>query len=341
LLKVAIVGGGWYGCHIALSLKSRGCEVSIFEEKQLLSGAGLTNQLRLHLGYHYLRSQGTREQAKAGFVEFLDTYGDLSAAIRNNLYAVPLEGSTLDYGTVSQILAAENLPHHPASEEWRTWSNGFEAVFATHERYIDVDRSREYFSRLLKDSVVTKGVTVEEFDAMASDFDFVIDASYSSRFHSLEEELFEATLICEFEQSWGVENFEALTLVDGELWSIYPTEKPGVRSLSHVKFSPVFTSVSEAEVKDFIAAKAGMDFEEQVQAMKEHVVRHVPNLARSLETLKVRFLAKKIKSTSSSASRVQNVSRKVNIFHVRAGKIDAVFESERKIIFELEQLGAL
>ena len=30
--KVAIIGAGWYGCHLGMMLDAMGCDVSIFEK---------------------------------------------------------------------------------------------------------------------------------------------------------------------------------------------------------------------------------------------------------------------------------------------------------------------
>ena len=31
--SVAVIGGGWYGCHVAYTLKERGFNVTLFEKK--------------------------------------------------------------------------------------------------------------------------------------------------------------------------------------------------------------------------------------------------------------------------------------------------------------------
>ena len=60
-MKVAIIGGGFYGCYIAQTLIRNftdNISVDIFEgEKNLLTGAATNNQCRLHLGFHYPRAR--------------------------------------------------------------------------------------------------------------------------------------------------------------------------------------------------------------------------------------------------------------------------------------------
>lgn len=341
MTKIAIVGGGWYGCHLAVALGELGCEVSLFEERELFGGAATQNQLRLHLGYHYLRSHSTREQAKLGFTEFLENYEFLTHPIESNLYAVPVEETLLDYGTVCQILDSEGLPHSLVSGDWNLWSSGFEAVFRTEERIIDATKSKSHFLSKLHDTVIYRTVSRTDFEALFKEYDFVIDASYGSSFNDYPDSLFEATLMCQFEQAWGQEIFQGLTLVDGELWSIYPTGQTNNRSLSHVGYSPVFQSTKELETKAFIASHEGQNFEVEIEAMREHVLRYVPALAPSLKNLRLRFLTKKVKNIRSSARRLSAVVLRGNAFYVESGKIDAIFQVERDIIRYLTDLDAI
>lgn len=341
MTKIAIVGGGWYGCHLAVALREVGCEVYLFEEREIFNGAATQNQLRLHLGYHYLRSQSTREQAKSGFSEFMQNYDFLTKEVESNFYAVPMDETLLDYGTICQILDYEGLPHSLVSENWNLWSSGFEAVFQTEERIIDAAKSKSHFLSKLRDAVVYRSISRTDFEGFFKEYDFVIDASYSSSFYDYPDRIFEATLICQFEQTWGQEIFQGLTLVDGELWSIYPTGQANNRTLSHVRHSPVFQSTKEDETRAFISSQQNQDFELEIEAIKEHVLRHVPALAPSLRNLEPRFLTKKVKNTRSSAKRVSSVLLEGNAFYVEAGKIDAIFQVERDIKSSLTDLGAI
>jgi L-2-hydroxyglutarate oxidase LhgO len=58
--RVAIIGGGIFGTLSALKLAENGCKVILYEAgMELLNGASIANQNRLHLGYHYPRSEQT------------------------------------------------------------------------------------------------------------------------------------------------------------------------------------------------------------------------------------------------------------------------------------------
>ena len=69
--KLPSSGGGWYGCHIADILQTRGFKVLLLEKAgHLFAGASGKNQFRLHAGFHYPRSSITRSQIRG------QLYGD-------------------------------------------------------------------------------------------------------------------------------------------------------------------------------------------------------------------------------------------------------------------------
>jgi len=76
-MKIAIIGGGWVGCHLAAKL-FREHNVSIYEKNNsFFQGTSYNNQNRLHLGYHYARSFKTRELCKNTFERFINDYSFL------------------------------------------------------------------------------------------------------------------------------------------------------------------------------------------------------------------------------------------------------------------------
>ena len=78
-MKIAIIGAGFYGLHLADSLKQLGIDIKVFEgEDDILKKASGNNQYRLHLGFHYARNFRTREQSRLGFHEFLKKYSFLT-----------------------------------------------------------------------------------------------------------------------------------------------------------------------------------------------------------------------------------------------------------------------
>ena len=69
-----VIGGGFYGCAIALYLsKERGFNNILLVEKEgeILSRASYTNQARVHNGYHYPRSFTTAFRSRINMPKFI------------------------------------------------------------------------------------------------------------------------------------------------------------------------------------------------------------------------------------------------------------------------------
>lgn len=92
--RIAVVGGGVFGCTAALALSTDAHEVSLFERRnEILSGASRNNQNRLHLGFHYPRDLETARQCKAGFDRFVEMFPDAISADFPNKYFIASSGS--------------------------------------------------------------------------------------------------------------------------------------------------------------------------------------------------------------------------------------------------------
>ena len=84
-MKIAIIGAGIYGCHLALCLKNQGNSIDVYDmSSDLFSGASTHNSFRIHKGYHYPRSGKTREMCKLDEVEFLKYYSHLTSSEQAN-----------------------------------------------------------------------------------------------------------------------------------------------------------------------------------------------------------------------------------------------------------------
>ena len=88
-MKIAIIGGGFYGCYLAYNLIKDKNKVTIFEKnKKILSEAAINNQYRLHKGFHYPRSTQTIKQTKQGANLFIKEFKKFVYFPKLNIYAV-------------------------------------------------------------------------------------------------------------------------------------------------------------------------------------------------------------------------------------------------------------
>lgn len=77
-MKIGIIGGGWSGCHLALSLRKDGHDVTILERNTDICEAVSGNfGIRLHKGPHYPRSEKTRQRCRLTHIKFCERYPEL------------------------------------------------------------------------------------------------------------------------------------------------------------------------------------------------------------------------------------------------------------------------
>src|ERR1700730_6375477 len=84
-----IIGGGFYGCSLALALAPRLPRILILErEPDILLRASYANQARVHNGYHYPRSLLTAMRSRVNFPLFVEKFADCVDSGFDNYYAV-------------------------------------------------------------------------------------------------------------------------------------------------------------------------------------------------------------------------------------------------------------
>jgi hypothetical protein len=104
-IDVAIIGGGWYGCEVAKSIKTEKPEscVTIFEKSpEIFSGVSGTFGNRLHVGTHYPRSSVTREFCHEGYKEFYANYPELINEHSHSIYGLGISDAEGNPSKVSK-----------------------------------------------------------------------------------------------------------------------------------------------------------------------------------------------------------------------------------------------
>ncbi|WP_407530171.1 hypothetical protein [Methylobacterium oryzisoli] len=336
--KIAILGGGWYGCHIASSLMALGFSVRLFEQNnRLLAEASGNNQFRLHLGFHYPRHAGTRIQSRDGFSRFIERYSELSRPVEQNIYAVPKHTSLVDFDTYKLIMTATGIPYHTIDSCSIRLAN-IDGLMRVDERVILIDKARHYFSTHLR-QILSLEVRIDDISqdrkgvfVNGERFDYMVDATWGHFSESKIDRFFEPTLLLYFEAEPGL---PALTFVDGPLYSIYPTEERTIYTLSSVPHTPLghFKTSEEARrVRDSVDSSL---VEAKLKAMVEQALENVPDFRD-----KFRFLgpqiAIKTKPVGNNDDRSCSVERQGRVFTVMSGKIDTIFFATERILSMIE-----
>ena len=94
---ILIIGGGIFGLTSAIVLAENGYRVTLVEKNyDVMLGASLVNQNRIHNGYHYPRSKSTAEESLLGLESFKQYYGDSIYGNFDKYYAIAKRGSHLN-----------------------------------------------------------------------------------------------------------------------------------------------------------------------------------------------------------------------------------------------------
>jgi glycine/D-amino acid oxidase-like deaminating enzyme len=95
--KVLIIGGGIFGLSTAIVLGEKGIQVTLIEKNfDVMQGASLVNQNRIHYGYHYPRSTSTAEESLHGLKTFKEFYGESIYGAFDKYYAIAKRGSHIN-----------------------------------------------------------------------------------------------------------------------------------------------------------------------------------------------------------------------------------------------------
>ena len=336
--RIAIIGGGWYGCHIGLAFQSLQMEVEVFEKAgRPLHMASGNNQFRLHQGFHYARHHATRMQSRDGFIRFMERYPTLSAPVSDNWYAIPNQTSLIDFDTYKMIMVSSGLNFIEMPERTELLVDT-EGVIKTQERVILLDRARRYFGERLH-SVLHLDSPVSSIHSTARDvvvngrrYDYAIDTTWGHLSRVDIPVIYEPTILLYYE----VLNKEpAVTLVDGPLSSVYPTEDPAIYTLSSVPHTPLgrFYSADEA-----VACRRRVNMElasAKREAMEVQISQNMPSFGDRFRFMGVQ-LSIKTKPVGSVDDGSCHVFRDGRIFVVMSGKIDTIFYAAQRILSMIE-----
>lgn len=335
--KIAVIGAGWYGCHIGSSLASLGFQVVVFDRAHRpLHEASGNNQFRLHLGFHYARHQGTRQQSRDGFLRFMERYPTLSAPIDDNIYAVPNADSLIDFQTYKLIMASSGIDfiELKSSDHIRD----VDGALSTSERVLLISQARRYFterlgSALVLDTNVSSIAPHKDYvEVEGIKFDYLIDASWGQLVDLPLDIYFEPTMLLYYETK---EKFPAITFVDGPLCSVYPTEDGSIFTLSSVPHTPLGFYKVATEAKQQLRNVTNELVESKRNLMEEQISKNVPEFRDVFSFAGVQ-LSMKTKPIGRSDDRSCYVYQNNRVISVMSGKIDTVFFATERILSMLE-----
>lgn len=264
-----VIGGGFYGCSIALALKhDLGLDRIALAEREpaLMRRASYVNQARLHTGYHYPRSLTTATRSRINLPRFRADYADCVVDRFQSLYAVARQNSKVSgrqFAKFCRQIGAQARPAPPSLQ--RLFSDRLiESVFLVDEQAFDAGRLRQRMTERLAEANIdvhletrVDRIDLGEPGGIGAELAGpagrrrlrarqVFNCSYAglNSIPGLGET--RAGLKFEIAEMALLEPPEALrdiavTVMDGPFFSVMPFPGKGLHSLSHVRYTPHFS----------------------------------------------------------------------------------------------------
>ena len=263
--KVAVLGCGIFGALVSLELARRGAHVVVFERNiDVLQGASLNNQNRLHLGYHYPRDETTAIQCKEGFQRFRDRFSGCVSEGFPNAYFIASEGSHTNASDYRSFLERVGLAYHEIDiEEFTPTLTNVDIGVSTAETVYDSRLLAGQIAKMLcadnvqlvlsmeVEKVRRRGDTYTLYSKTEclGEFDFVVNCTYANH-NKFNAELEVPSPVFQYEYTmvpiirWGQERC-GITVMDGPFMTVLPFGKSDDFLLYHVRHAVVETIVAD------------------------------------------------------------------------------------------------
>lgn len=259
----AVIGGGFYGCCLALFLRGFCDRVVVLEkEKDLLTRASAINQARVHTGFHYPRSFLTAYRSFINFPRFV--LGFRKAIIDDfiKIYAIARRDSKVNARRFHDMFTQMNARIAVAAPPLKALFNAelIEEVFQVEEVAFDASILRG----LLRDKLAECGVEVllgQEVTRVEAapgpsllvrtsgeEEPWLVGMAFNCTYSQINKllrdsgiellpfkhELTEMALVEVPEALQGI----GITVMDGPFFSTMPYPSRKLHSLSHVRYTP-------------------------------------------------------------------------------------------------------
>jgi glycine/D-amino acid oxidase-like deaminating enzyme len=260
---ILIIGGGFYGCSIALYLAQQGAAVTVLEQEgDLMVRASYHNQARLHGGYHYPRSFSTAYRSRLNFQRFLQEYRPAIVTEFVKLYAIARHHSKVSPWQFEVFCHNIEAPLRTARPEFAQWFSPrlIAAVYETEEYAFDAAVIRRMLTEKLEIANVTVKLNtqvkavwpnatdsslIEVTDSQGQIWlaEHVFNCTYSGlnqiqgitpTHYQLKHEITEMGLV---ELPEGLQGI-SVTVMDGPFFSFMPFPDRQLSTFSHVRYTP-------------------------------------------------------------------------------------------------------
>ena len=336
-MKIAIIGGGFYGSYIANRL-SKKYKITIFEKNSsILSEAAKYNQYRLHQGFHYPRSNETIKQTVDGYIKFKKEFKRYLYFPEDNYYLIHKK-SLIDFKQYKKSFSKKFKFSiiNPNLIKYLKNPKDYLGAVNTNEGVILLDKLLPRLKLNLKKKCTIKLNTyVRNIDANNGEielvnkkkfrFDYIINCTYTNpnlglkkdNQYNIKYEL--AALVI---PKIKIKNIPGITIMDGSFVSLYPRNMESF-SISSVKFTPVKKFSKLLNAKLYLRKIKKKTFQNKVKKKIITDFQKYINLEVNLSNSKVDFAIKTKFKKDTNDIRTANIKYNNRVASVMSGKLDA------------------
>lgn len=347
-----IIGGGFYGCCIALYLRSISSNITLIEANaNILERASKVNQARIHAGFHYPRSMLTAVKSMVLHERFA---ADFSSAIVDDfqmLYAISKKNSKISsnhfYRMFNEMGANISLANYKQTAIFNPET--IDTVFACRELAFDYTKLREYLIQKLMNAKINiclntkviglninkEGVDVQLKNGLEKRATYVFNVTYG-HINQFSKNDFQDNLPVKYQlaeialiKKPEVLNNTGVTVMDGPFMSTMPYPSKNIYSLTHVKYSPHFSWTNLTSNKEVYWSIENQAHKSRYKHMLLDSARYIPCLkeAKWLGSLyEVKTLLLKNELDDGRPICYQKNRGKPRIFSIIGGKIDNIYD---------------
>ena len=248
-MRIAVIGSGFFGITIALTL-SKKHQVDIYEkEKKILNGASFANQFRFHHGYHYPRSQKTVNEINKSKKLFVSFFGTKVFQKTNNYYSIARHGK-INFKQYKKFLDKNKLYYKKSNFSKK--NKFIENSILSNEKILNFFKIKNNIIDKIKNSSVNINLKSKFTKRDLINYDKVIIATYSNNNILLKElgiknlpefkfQLVEKILI-KLPAQYSKKSF---VVMDGDFVCLDPYLGTKYHLLSDVKLSKLETKIGK------------------------------------------------------------------------------------------------
>ena len=346
--KIAVIGGGIFGGLISAELASQGFSVSLYERnEELMLGASLNNQNRLHLGYHYPRDDNTALQCIKGFQRFREAFPNCISTNFSNHYYISSRDTKVSMSDYKRFCLRVGLPFTQVSKDFDIDVRNVDGGISTEEvvydsRLLSLEVQKLLYSRDVEifcnhnistvNKLINKKFLLEANNIEVGIFDHVINCTYAN-YNKFNKGLNKNCRTLQYEYTlvpiirW-IDRPVGITVMDGSFMTVLPFGLSENFLLYHVEHTVIKTEFSEQLNEEWLKPEtspaSSINKQHHFEKMLEACIEFVPGLESAelvgfLEGPRVVFAGKD--STDERPSIIDKIDED-GFYSIFSGKID-------------------